>query len=365
MKKVCVVNTSDFWGGGEKLQLENAIHFRNRGYDVTVVAKLGGPLWNEAKKLNFPLEHCFAKSATFLNPFKVNGLASFFKSEEIDTVIFTTSQDAKLAGFAAKKAGVKNIVYLRGLAVPIKASKTNKKLYGNTVTHLIANSEATKSQILINQHNYLAPEKVKVIYHGVETKNIFDPQNSELFKSIRKEYEGKTIIGNAGRLTKQKGQEDLIEVAKILKSKTLRFVVLIAGTGELEHELEEKIKTLGLHNEVKLLGFIDDMEGFMAAQDILALTSKWEGFGFVLVEAMLKSKPVVAYDVSSNPEIVTANETALLAELNNINEFAGHVATMITNTDLRKQFGTAGKKRAVEQFEQEKRIDELIDYIQH
>ena len=53
MKRICFFNSSDFWGGGEKLHLENAIEFRNRGFDVIIAAHPNSELWQRAQKNGF------------------------------------------------------------------------------------------------------------------------------------------------------------------------------------------------------------------------------------------------------------------------------------------------------------------------
>ena len=109
------------------------------------------------------------------------------------------------------------------------------------------------------------------------------------------------------RLTAQKAQEKLIRVAKILKDQNIQFTLYIAGTGELHSELQTLIEELQLQEQVYLLGFVENMNAFMNSIDIFLLSSAWEGFGFVLVEAMLRAKPIVAVSYTH----LRAHETVL------------------------------------------------------
>jgi glycosyltransferase involved in cell wall biosynthesis len=356
MRNICFFNSISFWGGGEKLHLENALAFKHKGYEVSMLANPKSPLWEKATQHQIELSPIAVSNLSFLNPFKLLKLSSHFKKKHIDTVIISSSQDLKLGSLAAKLAGVKNIVYMRGLAVPVKASFINKHIYKSVLTHIISNSEETKKQILKHLHRFIPNEKVHTIYHGIEVDENTEPR----LEIVQAKARG-VILGNAGRLTEQKRQKDLIEVAKKLSDANMEFTLFIAGEGELHNELQSLIDTNGLQEKVILLGFVEEMDRFMNSIDIFLLPTAWEGFGFVLVEAMVKSKPVVAY--SCNPEIVADGITGLLAEYPDTEQFAQKVIELINDPTLRKTMGAEGLKRVKEKFTLQDRIDEIEAYL--
>jgi glycosyltransferase involved in cell wall biosynthesis len=360
MKKVCYFNSHIFWGGGEKLHLEYAIEFKKKGYQVSLVAGKKSVLAQKGVTENLPVHSLSVGNLSFLNPFKLIQLYHYYKKAQIDTVVFSSSQDLKLGGLAAKLAGVNNIVYLRGLAVEVKGSFMNRFIYSSILTHIIANSEETKRTVLKNLSTSIPAEKVKVIYHGIEVQEAI--RNTHKLEQVIQNGKG-IILGNAGRLTRQKGQHHLIELAAILKRKGLSFTLFIAGTGELREELETLIEKNQLQNEVVLLGFVKDMEAFMNALDVFVLSSVWEGFGYVLVEAMIKSKPVVAFNITSNPEIVKDKETGFLAPYPDMEAFAKYTSQLIQDESLRQNMGNAGRERVIKEFEIENRITEMEQYL--
>jgi glycosyltransferase involved in cell wall biosynthesis len=207
----------------------------------------------------------------------------------------------------------------------------------------------------------IAADKVRVIYHGIDLDN-FDGRISS------GPYPGFTnpsgvILGNAGRLTSQKGQQYLIEIASRLKQKNIRFTLYIAGTGEMQSELETLIEKNNLHNEVVLLGFVEDVENFMQAIDIFVLSSVWEGFGYVIVEAMAACKPVVAFDISSNPEIIIRDQTGFLIEYPDLEMFCSKIELLINDEILRRQFGKKGRETVETFFQLDDRIKEFENYL--
>lgn len=345
MKNICFFNSVKFWGGGEKLHLENAIEFKKIAYTVCLLVKKKSPLWIKANREKIKTYPIAVGNLSFLNPFKIVKLVLFYKQKKIDTVMFSTSQDLKLGSVAAYLARVENIVYLRGLAVPIKNNFINKLIFKHILTHLIPNSEETKKNMLKHLGRYVSEEKVQTIYHGIDIKK----QHTRKLNIIQKKGRG-IILGNAGRLTAQKGQEKLIEIARILHTKEVNFTLFIAGTGELKERLERLIDTYKLKNKVILLGFVEDVQSFMNSIDVFLLSSVWEGFGFVIVEAMVKSKPVVAFNITSNPEIIENNKAGFLVEHSNLELFAKKTHELIMDKSLCEKLGIAGFKAVKDRF---------------
>ena len=364
MKNVCFFNTVKFWGGGEKLHLEYALKFREINYRVFLATSKDSPLHRKGKETGLLIYNIHAGNLSFLNPFKYYRLFRFYKREKIDTVIFSSSQDLKLGALSAKIAGVRSIVYLRGLAAPVKNSFLNRILFRNILTQIVANSEETKRTILQNLGKSIDADKVKVIYHGIDL-TIYDRKIRpvSLMPGLRPANRPGITLGNAGRLTSQKGQQYLIETANRLKQKNIRFTLFIAGTGEMKTTLEKLISQYNLQEEVVLLGFVEDVENFMNSIDIFVLTSLWEGFGYVIVEAMAACKPVVAFNLSSNPEIIINNETGFLIDFPDIEMFTRKIELLINDENLRLQFGKKGRETVEKYFQLDDRIAEFEQYL--
>ena len=354
MRNVVFFNTVKFWGGGEKLHLEYALKFREHGFHVLLGASESSPLAEKGKAAGLPVFAISAGNLSFLNLLKYLKLIRRFRKEQADTVIISGSPDLKLGALAAKMAGVANIVYLRGLAAPVKNTPLNRFLFNRVLTDIVANSEETKRTILMNFKGAVPPENVAVIYHGIELDD-YPPCPVVPHDPV--------ILGTAGRLTPQKGQQLLIEVARLLKIKSIKFRLMIAGTGEMQAELEQLIVKYGLHEEVLLCGFVKEMVGFMNSVDIFLLSSVWEGFGYAIVEAMAASKPVVAFDISSNPEIISENHTGYLVAYPDVKAFAEKVEILIADTDLRLQMGKKGRERVTALFQLNDRIEEFISHL--
>nr|WP_321450059.1 glycosyltransferase [uncultured Carboxylicivirga sp.] len=176
--------------------------------------------------------------------------------------------------------------------------------------------------------------------------NGIHPPTTEIYRTL-----GNTpIIGAIGRLEPEKGFDLLIEAAKILKSKGVNFEVRIAGIGSQQLILQELINTNQLQDQVKLVGFKQDIYQFLSDCHIFALSSRYEGFGYVTVEAMFAKLPVVAFKNSAALEIVEDKETGLLVDKFDTTKFAEAIANILNNSQLIELFGEKGYKRAINNY---------------
>jgi glycosyltransferase involved in cell wall biosynthesis len=120
---------------------------------------------------------------------------------------------------------------------------------------------------------------------------------------------------------------------------------------------------MGVEKEVVFLGFVENIKALMTSIDVFLLTSLWEGFGYVIIEAMICKKPVVAFDVSSNPELVEDSKTGFLVENQNMNVFTQKIETLMLNKALRQQLGLNGRKKVESSFNVEKTLDNVEEII--
>ncbi|MDO9083836.1 MAG: glycosyltransferase, partial [Humidesulfovibrio sp.] len=149
------------------------------------------------------------------------------------------------------------------------------------------------------------------------------------------------------------------DVAVHLKRQPIPFRILIAGIGEEEKALKKYARTQGVDGVVQFLGFVTDMRSFHDNIDIFALPSLWEGFGLAQVEAMESKKPVVAWNVSSIPEVVIDGETGYLCPAQDTKAFAARLLALMQDEALRKKLGENGRARVLAHFEMQKTFADL------
>ncbi len=355
---ICFVNTQRTWGGGEKWSLDVMIELQNQGCKPMFVTREDSPLGRRLTHQGISGYELRKNKLKFLYPFKVFKYAWIFRKEKVGVLLTNVSADMKTASLAAKMVGVPEIIYRRGSALPVENSFDNRFIFRKVLTRIIANSQETKRCILAKNKS-LAPEsKIKVIYNGIHLADF--PRNID---PMQKSGEGEIFLGCAGRLSAEKGHLLLLDMIKHLKEKEIRCKLLLAGEGKLYEKLKDKAVSLGVDHMVEFLGFVHDMQSFYSAIDIFLLPSAYEGFGYVLIEAMASRKPVVAFDVGSSREIIEHEKTGYLVRPDQVQEMAERVLELVGDKVLREKMGEYGRARVEDHFSFEKNKSEIIDLL--
>lgn len=352
-KNICFVNSCNVWGGGEKWLRDTALRLKDDGYNVFVITNVSSVLYDKLGN-NVKLFRVAIGNLSFLNVFKIIKMFLIFRRNKISVVILGLSSDVKIGGIAAKLAGVKKIIYRRGTALPVKNSLLNRFVFKNILTDIIVNSIDIKNKLLLKNKNIFPESNLHIIYNGVlvPNRNKFMPAASETI-----------LLGNSGRFVEQKGQKYLIEMAHVLKERGVSFIMKITGDGKLKNKLIQYSKKLRVDDVVQFIEFTDDIDGFMNEIDIFCMSSLHEGTSNVMLEAMASGKPVVAFKISSMPEIISDGVNGFLVEFPNMQLFADKVMQLMKDGSLRQRMGNEALNTVKEKFDFEEKIRSIKSII--
>jgi glycosyltransferase involved in cell wall biosynthesis len=157
------------------------------------------------------------------------------------------------------------------------------------------------------------------------------------------------------RLEPQKGLDVAVRALPDIRARHPNAELVVLGEGPQRSELERLAGDL--HVPAHLLGRVPDVAAWLRRADLLVHPARWEGFGLALLEAMLASKPVVATNVSSIPEIVVDGETGLLVAPDEPSALA---ATVIRVLEDPGSYGEQGRKRAQSHFSAGRMTDHTL-----
>ena len=162
-----------------------------------------------------------------------------------------------------------------------------------------------------------------------------------------------------GRLIEQKDHATLLRAFALVRRDLPGARLAILGAGPLEAATRSLASDLGLADVVLLPGRTE-IRDWLARADVFAHTSRWEGFGIVLLEAMLASLPVVATRVSAVPEVVADGETGLLVEAGDVGGIARELGALLADPERARRLGAAGLARARSEFSVARMVDETL-----
>lgn len=142
--------------------------------------------------------------------------------------------------------------------------------------------------------------KIKIIHNAIDLSSF--NYSDETRQSIRGKmgWDGKFVIGHAGRFTEQKNHKFMVEIFAKVHEKCPEAILAFAGDGHLMDEVKAQVKELGLTDSVQFLGVRFDMNELMQGMDIFLFPSLYEGLGNVITEAQAVGLRSIASDVVPN-----------------------------------------------------------------
>ena len=358
-KTICFFNTAIPWGGGEKWHFEMAKYLHETGHTVWIFCHQKSVLLEKAKTHNIPFKTIRNSNTSFLNPLKLLYFSKLLKRHQVDTLVLNLSQDVKSGGIAGKLAGVKRIIYRRGSAIPVRNSWLNRFLYNNIINDILVNSVATQECILQNNAALFPKDYIKVVPNGIDKQAFVKKEFVPYFKRKSSEL----ILTNLGRLEEQKNQLFLINVADELRTRGVAFRIIIGGSGRLEESIKAKISSYHLESYFELVGFVENPRDLYMSGDIFLLPSLWEGFGYVIAEAGLCKKPTIAFDLSSNPEVIVHDKSGILVPKNDVATFCDAITALDKNRERITDMGAFAQKHVLKTFDKTTLHKELAAYI--
>lgn len=186
----------------------------------------------------------------------------------------------------------------------------------------------------------LADTKCKCFY----IPNMLDSVPDQLSKLNEKR------LISVGRLSREKGYEDLLDVFKLIHQEEPSWRLDIIGDGAQKNLLGDRIFTEGWTDCVKLHGFQDKkyINDLLSKSSIYLMSSVTESFGIVLIEAMSYGLPCIAFDSAEGAtELIQDGVNGYLISYRNKEEYAKKVIELIRNKKLRTKLGSAGRKTSL------------------
>ncbi|WOD39264.1 glycosyltransferase [Nodosilinea sp. E11] len=201
-------------------------------------------------------------------------------------------------------------------------------------------------------------ETIKVIYNPVVTDDLNLKAQEPVDHLWFQASEAPVILG-AGRLMYQKDFSTLIRAFAVVRQQRPCRLVIIGGEGYERSDLEKLIRELQLEDDASLPGFAENPYAYMAKAKVFVLSSRYEGFGNVLVEAMATGTPVVSTNCPDGPaEILENGRYGQLVPVESPNALAEAIVETLDNP-----LDSELLQKKAQEFSCEKIALEYLDYI--
>lgn len=368
MKKICFITTIPLTLNAFVLNTAKYIH-ENTDWDVSFICSDENDFGSSLPKYihYFPIK--MERGISIAGVKAMLEMKKVFKREKFDLIQYSTPNASLYASMAGRLAHVPVRLYCQWGMAFVGFQGLKRKIFQmeeKYVCHLSTHIEPDSNSNLRFAHEIgLYPKsKGSVIWNGSAcgvnlTK--FDISNKEEYrKDIRKQLdipEDAFVYGFVGRITRDKGVNELLEAYKKLNDDSYLIMV---GPSEVDETINQELYTWASKNEkIKFTGYTIVVEQYLSAMDCYILPSYREGFGMGVVEAEAMGVPVIVTDIPGPTDAMIDNETGIVVQKADVESL--YNAMISIREDKVRYFAMAEKAHdfAVNNFEQK----QLFNYI--
>ena len=331
--------------------LYNSVKFSDRSQFIYTIATLDPPAELQEQMRDLGVKFYAVNDETKSSyPAQILKLTRFFKKESFDIVQFHSFKASIIGLIAARLARVPIRIFTghHSHEIPLHNKKKLTLVDGffskRMANRVLSPSEQMKD-IFIRYEG--VPEKqIAVVPHGLDLEACRAKVDGKT--NIRKEFniENKIVFGAVSRLFWIKGLDKLIEAFAIVARTRKDIILLIAGNVSYRGKLQNLIDTLGMKEQIYLIGRRNDIANVMSNFDVFVHPALAESFGQVFIEAFALGKPTISTRVGVADEIVRNGENGFLVNTGSVDELREVIEKMLHHRSEWKNMGDNGKEIA-------------------
>jgi len=349
--------------GAERL-LVDILRHRSGSYDYRVVCLVdGGALVSEIEAQGVPVT-VLGRRWRF-DPALLVRLTRLLARHR-PVAVHTHLSSADLWGrFAAWLAGVPGI-FCTVHNIYTAKSITHRlldRVLARVTRQIVACSQEVADSLVRTEH--IPARRVLAIANGIDLDRFTDVPPADLgaMFGVRREVRYLAVVG---RLHEQKGHRDILPVLARLKADGPAFHMLFIGDGDRRKAIEDDIVRLGLERVVTVTGYRDDIPQLLAAVDVVAMPSRWEGLPMALLEAMAMGRAVIASPVGGVPGVIDHQRNGLLVPRDDPDGWYRSLVELMLSPGLRETLGSGARRTVREHYSAEavaRRYESLYDGV--
>jgi L-malate glycosyltransferase len=349
--RILHIDTERGWRGGERQALWLAVALRRRGHDVIVAARPNEPLATRAAALGLTV---FGAAPAFeSDPRAVRQLRRLIRDAAIDIVHAHTGHAAGLGALAT--VGTETpLVVARRVDFPLRRNVVTRWKYGRAAV-IVAISQAVADVI---RRSGIDPDKIEVVTDGTDTERIIDRASPRVLQSLGIVAQ-RPLVVQVAQLVPHKDPLNFVHAIASARRRVPDLQAILVGDGPLRNDVVAAVRALELEQTLNVAGYRQDADALLAAADVVVLSSKEEGMGSVLLDAMLLRKPIAATRAGGIPEIVEHGVTGLLAPVGDASALGDHIVTLLENHAVASRLAAAARAR-VDDFSIERLTDRTL-----
>jgi glycosyltransferase involved in cell wall biosynthesis len=349
--RILHVDTALSWRGGQNQVLLTARGMAARGQEVRLACRDGGALAERARAEGLSTVGVGFRGDLW--PPALASLARLLRSFRPDVVQLHDPHAISAGLLALRLAPGAAAVATRRVDFPLRGPLSRWKYAA--CRRVIAVSRAIAGVL---EAGGLPGKRIRVVYEGVPDRPP-TPGGEEALRALGIP-EGSPVIGNVAALAPHKDHGTLIRAASLVLDRQPRARFVILGEGELRSSLERQAAALGLGDRCVFAGFRNDLDRLLPSFTLLCLSSKLEGLGTSLLDAMCFGVPIVATAAGGIPEAVEDGVTGLLVPPQDAGALAQALLELLGSESRRRGLAAAARRRFEERFSADRMVDDTL-----
>lgn len=349
-------------GGGESHLLDLIAGFDERVNPI-VLAFTGGQMIDELTRRGV---RCYVINTA--HPFDIRitkQIKKLILDENIQLIHAHGSRAASNVAFIARKLHIPMVYTVHGWSFHQDQSFLIKSLRAWSEKIIC---KLSRKVICVSESNWITGQETfglknaLVIENGINLKR-FNPDGNR--KDLRKEFgftEDDFVIGFVSRITLQKAPLDFVKSIAIAHQKDARIKALLVGEGDMEEETKEAIRQNGIEEYIRTSPFRNDVPDVLHAINVFCLPSLWEGLSIALLEAMAMKKALVVTPTDGTREVITHQESGLIADFGQPEELAECYLTYLHYPEWIESYGNAAMAVIQERFDS-RRVSQQVTEV--
>jgi L-malate glycosyltransferase len=350
--RVLHVDTERGWRGGERQALWLAAELAERGHVSVVAARAGEPLAARATAAGLTVVHC--GPANELDPIAAWRLRREISARRIDVVHAHTAHAVSVGAMATLGTRVP-LVVSRRVDFHLRRNAGTRWKYGRaSVVVAISNAVAD-----VLAGDGVARDRIAVVPDGVDLRRVVEAAPAETLAACGVTPD-RPLVVQVAQLVGHKDPVNFVRaIARVTRAGT-KVQALLVGDGPLRDAVASEVERLELGDTVRLTGYRTDADSLLAAANVACLSSREEGMGSVLLDAMAFGRPIAATRAGGIPEVVVDGESGLLADPENPEALGAAIARLVNERALAERLAEGGRRR-VREFSVERMTDRMLE----
>ncbi|MCB1166642.1 MAG: glycosyltransferase [Leptospiraceae bacterium] len=335
------------WRGGEQQVLYLALALAEQGIRQCIVAPPGSQLAVRAREKGLDVWELRIRGEVDI--FAARRIREFALQNGFGLLHAHTARAHSIGLLARRKSDKLRLIVSRRVDFPARPNFLSRMKYESPFVDRYIAISRNVARILVSDG--IPADRISVAYSGIDSQRFKKLPSSQ---SLRTEFNlgDAMILGNVAALVDHKDHRTLLEAAGVLLELTERssgpeknWKLVIVGEGPLHGFLLSLVQDLDLEERVVFTGFRQDVPAFLDLFDLFIMSSKEEGLGTAVLDAMAAGLPVVATAGGGIPEMVDHKKGGLLSPVGGPRLLAENLYQMMSKSSLRQRYGRYNRRR--------------------